>query len=215
MTFIRDLYQFIAPETLKDRVVIFKTIDSSARPVSVTNAIKVHSFETLAQNLKAPCTIQILDNGQLLLWIGGKHEPATLAMASVVYTYEDRIEKFYARNEVAVVDKVIRECASNFSISTFDDLREALDSYRTSMIRQSSCLIFRGVWFDPDRIFFHSKPEKRIRQSLTQFLKIRLRGNIEVRPEQVVDETHPVDIKVTWFLEPSRTNRDQVAWTLA
>ena len=39
-----------------------------------------------------------------------------------------------------------------------------------------------------------------MRDSLTQFLKVCLRGDVEVRPEQIVDETHPADIKVTWFM---------------
>ena len=42
-----------------------------------------------------------------------------------------------------------------------------------------------------------------MRRSLAQFLDIVLRGTAEVRPEQVVDETHPVDVKVTWMF----TNR--------
>jgi len=39
-----------------------------------------------------------------------------------------------------------------------------------------------------------------MRKSLTNFLDISLRG-VEVRPEQVVDETHPIDIKVTWMFQ--------------
>jgi hypothetical protein len=60
-------------------------------------------------------------------------------------------------------------------------------------------------------MFFRSKPERKMRQSLTQYLKIRLRGNIEVRPEQVVDESHPVDIKVTWFLS-NRLALIEIKW---
>jgi hypothetical protein len=140
LVFLRELYQYVPPETVTGRVVIFKTIDSAARPVPVHQAVKSKAFEALAQNLKGPCTLQVLHNGEVFLWVGRTHDPKELASVAVVYTYEDRIERFYARNEVAVVEKVLPECASNFSISTFEDLRAALESYRTTMVRKSSCL---------------------------------------------------------------------------
>lgn len=50
-----------------------------------------------------------------------------------------------------------------------------------------------------------------MRDSLTQFLKDCVRGDVEVRPEQVVDRTHPVDIKVTWFMS-NRLALIEIKW---
>jgi hypothetical protein len=37
-----------------------------------------------------------------------------------------------------------------------------------------------------------------MRRSLFKYLYDVLSGDAEIRPEQIVDESHPVDIKVTW-----------------
>src|SRR5207248_846259 len=79
------------------------------------------------------------------------------------------------------------------------ELGDALEHYRTKMVRESSCKILSKAWADEQRIFVKNAQEWVMRDSLTQFLKCHLRGNFEVRPEQVVDESHPVDIKVTWW----------------
>src|SRR6266700_638480 len=71
--------------------------------------------------------------------------------------------------------------------------------YKSHQVRYSSCPILQHIWHDNNRLFLKNAPEHFMRDSLTHFLKIRLRGSIEVRPEQIVDDSHPVDIKVTWF----------------
>lgn len=49
-----------------------------------------------------------------------------------------------------------------------------------------------------------------MRNSLSYYLKARLRG-VEVRPEQIVDSSHPVDIKVSWFLS-NRLALIEIKW---
>jgi len=61
-----------------------------------------------------------------------------------------------------------------------------------------------------------------MRNSLEQHLRSSLRGDVEIRPEQVVDEGNPVDIKVTWqfsnrlalieikWLGKSKNSEDQI-----
>jgi hypothetical protein len=128
-------------------------------------------------------------------------DPASLAHESVVYTYENRVERFYAKNEVSKVMNPAQGYASIFAVPTFDKLQTALGEYRLNQARKSSCKILSTSWKSPSRrIFFRNSPESIMRDSLTQFLKICLRGDAEVRPEQNVDETHPADIKVTWFM---------------
>jgi hypothetical protein len=59
------------------------------------------------------------------------------------------------------------------------------------------------VWDSENRICFKKKPEARMRQSLYQFLRAYLQ-DAEVRPEQNNDETHPVDVKVSWLFSIQR-----------
>ena len=66
------------------------------------------------------------------------------------------------------------------------------------MIKDSSCPTFNNVWHDEKRIYFKHAQEHIIRKSLTQYLKTTFRGDCEVRAEQNMDESHPVDIKITW-----------------
>ncbi len=87
---------------------------------------------------------------------------------------------------------------SQFAVPTFFTLREALNAYATEQIRHSSCPLFSEAWQDKNRLFFKPGPEAIMRNSLTHFLKARLGASYEVRPEQVMDESHPVDIKVTY-----------------
>ena len=101
--------------------------------------------------------------------------------------------------------------SSIFAIPTFDDLKLALFGYRDKHVRRTSCRILEQVWRGQKRIIFRAGPEPTMRNSLTQFLKACLRGNVEVRPEQNVDESHPVDIKVTWFMS-NRLALIEIKW---
>ncbi len=73
------------------------------------------------------------------------------------------------------------------------------------------CKILSRIWADESRLFLLAKPEATMRDSLTQHLMGTLRGDVEVRPEQVVDETRPVDIKVTWFCV-NRLSLIEIKW---
>ena len=61
----------------------------------------------------------------------------------------------------------------------------------------SSCAVLSQIWTDEAKREFVQKPEHFMRDSLWQCLQNILR-NHTVKREQIVDATHPVDIKVTW-----------------
>jgi hypothetical protein len=202
LVIIRGIYRHIDPEALAHPIVVFKAINDSARPIPEGDAIIVRALELLVNETQGPLTLQLLDNGHLLLWRRGDIAAEALASDAVVYKYESRSETFFARSEHRLVPKLHSAHASNFAVPTFGTLRSALDYYKTRLARLSSCEILTQAWYDENRLYFKAKPEATMRRSLTQFLYSTLRG-AEVRPEQIVDETHPVDIKVTWVL----TNR--------
>lgn len=208
---LHRIYDQVAPESRIEPFIVFKALDDASRPLPLGEAVTVRRIESLAQAITGPAVLQILDNGQILLWkqklTGSVGE---LAAKSVVYEYRDANEFFYAKDEVRVVLKPFEGCISIFALPTFSKLREALEHYRTVLARYSTCEILRSAWFDSNRLHFKEKPEKIMRRSLTQYLISTLR-HAEPRPEQIVDETHPVDIKVT-FMHTNRLALIEIKW---
>lgn len=86
---------------------------------------------------------------------------------------------------------------SIFAQPTYKELDEAMDYYNTRYVRDSSCAVLSQIWTDEAKREFVQKPEHFMRDSLWQCLQNILR-NHTVKREQIVDATHPVDIKVTW-----------------
>ena len=156
------------------------------------------------------CLVEIQSDGKILIWPGRTVDLGKLAEQAVAYSYRNKTEYFHAGANVAEVEKVVIGCASIFAVPTFGELKDALEHYGTDMIRYFLPDLCRR-WYETNRIFFKKKPEKVMRNSLTQYLKSQLRGNVEVRPEQIVDSTHPVDIKVTWYLS-NRIALIEIKW---
>jgi len=196
---VREIYKWVEPETFRGPITVFKTLNGDQNLLPVEGAQTILDLRTLSQDVHDCFALQILSSGRFLLWKGLKPNPLELSGRAVVYEYRDRTERFFANKKEKEVTKVVPSAASAFSVRTFSDLRMALDEYRTKMVRQSSCRVLARAWYDDKRLFFINGPEHFMRDSLTHFLKCSMRGDVEVRPEQNMDESHPVDIKVTWM----------------
>lgn len=196
LEFLGKFYQHIDPGASKDSIIVFRRLDTTKPPSA--GALKCKTFGELTQAFQAPATIELLPDGAFALIQSSAPKPDKLAQSAVVYEYRKQTEVFYAKTDVVVVPKVVQGISSMFAIPTFTELSTALHEYGTKNVRYSSCPVFRKVWSDKCRLFFRPKPEAIMRESLYNFLRIVLRG-AEVRQEQNVDETHPVDIKVTWW----------------
>jgi hypothetical protein len=202
LSFIKGLWEYIAPESLNHQLVIFQTLNDADRPIS-SSGLECYAFTELANKVLGPCVIQVVPSGAFILWTEHSANALDLSQTAVVYSFEKGTERFYAKSESKLLRKLIPGRTSNFAVPTFNDLREALAAYRDTQVLTSSCDILSTAWYEPNRLFFKPAPEETIRRSLTRYLKITFEPNAEVRPEQIVDESHPVDIKVTWFM----TNR--------
>lgn len=211
METLTELFNYVDPEISRGPIVVFKTVDPVGRPLSIDNAQTITDISTLSQDAGSSFTLQILGSGQLLLWNNLQPNLDELAKEAVVYLYQDQVEYFLAGDKKAEVPKVVSSYASMFSRQRFSDLIEALGYYRTHMVRHSTCYIFRDAWRDVNHIFFINAPEHVMRDSITQFLRSRLRGDVYVRPEQNVDETRPVDIKVDWMFS-NRIALIEIKW---
>lgn len=101
---------------------------------------------------------------------------------------------------------------SPFAVTYFRDLRRALDEYRSMRATRSDCEFLKQAWHGSGRIALSNKPEKHMRRSLHDFLKIRLRdASPIVLQEQIVDETKPVDIRIQW-IDRRRVSLLEVKW---
>jgi hypothetical protein len=210
LEFVPAFYKHVAPETRRTRILVLKHLDDI--PLGPLNdAIQCASLGHMPVLSEDEVVVQILKSGQLLVSQTAVIDPMQVAEDCVVYTYENRAEMFYAGSASSLVINPAEGYASIFAIPTFDNLKLALNEYRDKQARRTSCRILADVWKSQKRIIFRAGPEPTMRNSLTQFLKVCLRGDVEVRPEQIVDETHPVDIKVTWFMS-NRLALIEIKW---
>ncbi len=209
MESLKRLYSFIEPDLISGSLIVFRLFGDDEVPACLLEPQRFSRVEYLAQeyNLAYRLTtaiIQILDTGEFLLWKCTAADLAELSMHAIVYVYSSRQEHFVIQGNKKEIFNPSMAHASIFSIVTFRELRDALERYKRSMVRTSQCKILSMAWRDEEtgkRLFFKNGPEWLLRDSLWQFLTSVL--GAEVRPEQIVDESHPCDIKITWML----TNR--------
>jgi hypothetical protein len=207
---IKNIYGWVNPELINGTLLIFQQVTLTALPQGLP-PLQQHftSLSYLAPYLKEgdseTTVIQVIDSNHFDVWKNIKIDLNELSADCIVYCYSSNSEFFVIQgNKVDVINPSSLH-ASIFAIPAFRELSEALEDYRWRSIRTSRCHIFTQIWRggeNSSRLHLVNKPEETMRRSLTQYLHNVLPGAI-VHPEVNVDETHPVDIQVAWFL----TNR--------
>ncbi|KAA0126684.1 hypothetical protein FY557_16030 [Chryseobacterium sp. SN22] len=197
---ISNIYKYLNYNSFKN-VTIYLSLDESNH-LSNLSALSttIYAIENLATLRGEKIILEVKGNGSIDFAIDFEIDINTVRQNGIIYTFENHneSEKIYGKNDFKKLIPV-PGADSYFAIQTFKKLEEALDYYKSKIARYSDCEILKNVWFDENQIFFKKAPEHKLRDSLTQYLKISLR-NTEARPEQVVDRSHPVDIKITWAL---------------
>lgn len=155
--------------------------------------------------------VEVTADGSLLCVIGECPEEIIDADNTVVYRYKYREhEQLVAAGNVLPIANP-PGFPSAFGPNAFHDLADALHHY--SIVRgRSDCESLRVAWRDGRRLAFVSGPEHFMRRSLELFLRDSLRHHrVTVMPEQMVNETEPVDIKVSWT-EYARHALIEIKW---
>jgi len=118
----------------------------------------------------------------------------------IIYQLMQGVETFEIGGLSYAVPKVIETSVSQYFVHSFSTLKEAICAYRDNMARTSTCYLLREAWHDQNnRFWFRAGPEFMLRRALCNYLRAYLRhDDMELRPEQNVDESHPVDIKIIW-----------------
>lgn len=202
---VKALYARIASETLLGSVVIFHEISPCGPLGNGLGQPEDHrDFSGFPSKKFTDVVISVQGNGSYRCWFVSLENPRDLATslspdALVYYFNRTDGDVFILHNIWMQVPKFISGFSSVFSNPTFDDLSEALVHYHHSQAKFSNCWVLRGVWYDPEkRLHLRAAPEELMRRSLEQFLRTCFR-DVEVRPEQNMSETNPVDIKMTWY----------------
>jgi hypothetical protein len=195
LEFLARLFERIEPGLLDAPLIVLHPISGFDDATLPTNPTLAQDIPSLAPLVRGPCVIRIRERG-FECWTGKAIDLPLVSQKAVVYCFERGAERFVVDGTDHRVPAVDTTQASIFARPTFGSLREALQRYQ-HRVRTSACLLFKESWEDPNRLFFRSGAEQQMRRSLHQYLATVLR-DAEVRPEQNVDETHPVDIKVTW-----------------
>ena len=216
MQVLKDLYAHREPLAF-ERLIVFQTVQESPLLPAIAEFVSIAELCRLTDTRIA---IQVITGGVLRVLT---EIPDILALSdvAVVYVYgEDHEEYFWARGQNRRVSRLHPALQSAFATPTFETLDDALNDYSRRVARVSHCHVLnakwgggstRGAWYDERRLFFLAKPEETLRRSLEQFLVTFLRGSADVRPEQNVDETQPIDIKVT-FDSPRHVALIEIKW---
>ena len=160
---------------------------------------KIVNFEHLAQFNDPHLCIQILGTNNILVYSSQEQfDISNILETTFVYEYSNCQDIFHTNQKQYILPN-ISGSESYFTVSTFKSLDEALDNYQLMVVPNANCAYIERSIYDKNRIFLKSKPEHNLRDSLKNYLRTRLRGeNLEIRAEQNIDDTHPVDIKITW-----------------
>lgn len=213
METVKTLYKHVEPERIAGRVVIYKVIPQlgSVLPPDLP-AGPAADFASLANLSIADLAFEIAVDGQVYLRTLNDRSLEELAKCAVVYYYRASQEEFLAGSERKVVLRLDASARSQFCVPTFSNLREALQHYARENVRESTCYLFEQVWYDKNRLFLKAKPEAKMRNSLIQFLRNRLGADHDVWPEQNVDESHPVDVRVKTRFTNNRLMLIEIKW---
>ncbi len=184
------------------RIIIYSPFEKASYLENIPNSnpVRYYSFQNLSHLSGSQLTIEVREN--LDIYVSSDFIPDidTIRSNAIVYKWKNYEEVIFGKNEQRPLRK--NPYDSYFAIPTYKKLDVALEDYKVRVASVSRCPYLKDVWFNNKKIYFNSSPEEFMRDSLHNFLYGQLRG-AEVRPEQNMDASHPVDIKITWSL----TNR--------
>lgn len=211
MESVHALYQHVDPERISGQVIVFKVAcpGDQGAPSPVGPAA---DFASLATGIFVDLCFEVAADGRPYAYTLGTETLEALAKMSVVYHCQGTYEEFLAGSQRKPVPRYDPSARSQFSVPTFSNLRDALHNFASENVRESTCFIFRHVWYDENRIFLKAGPESLMRNSLKQFLSNRLGGDHDVWPEQNVNEKNPVDIRVQPLFSSNRLMLIEIKW---
>lgn len=216
ITITRDFKEFI--EKLKS---LYRSIDLSQYESVI--AVYRHSelrmgMKVIVDNIYQHCNnhlaVNFLDDDGYAEVITESFDYLSLSEDSFVYRWDPK-ERLSDVFIIKGVEKPYSEepCTnglSYFSIKTYKELDSALLFYRDSMALDAKQTILCDA-LRRNRLFFKNAPECLLQEALYEFLTASLRNTANVKREVNVDNSHPVDISIT-FKSTSHIALIEIKW---
>lgn len=193
---VRDVHIAVTTERLQHGLVILCPMegDEPCLAAAFREIADLDGLTTVFDG-QTPLTIQLSQSGYRV-WMMGLDEPP--ASKYLAYHYRSAYDEIFFSDQLVYKVPEIRASPSYFGIPYFRELRVALEQYGVTWVRLSKCEIFDRSWLDASRNVFGPGPEVWMRRSLQRYLRNSFREHSSVLVEQNVNETRPVDVKVTW-----------------
>ena len=207
-----EIFRVIDPSELEGPVVVYSHADSDTAPLRSSGRTVVDLNE-LRDYVRSGFALQVnWTTHTRSVWPSAPPiSIENLRMTGVVFFHNNGDEKFLIADEEIPIDPIFGGAQSFFSRPNFANLDGALTYYRRQLVRQSHCLILKTAWYDCNRLFFKAGPENTIQESLIYSLRVALGSHAEVMPEQKVNPTDPVDIRVSFHFT-NRVALIEVKW---
>lgn len=191
---LRRLYRNVPPESINGLFVLFHDLHGGpSMPEPITETA---DFRIVADVLMRQGGMCQVNESCFRVWPANTTSVEEVSHNAVAYVLDSSNGEHIVADGHWTTLNSGSNYISMFALPTFWDLEESLKSYEEQWARRSTCDILQRAWFDEARICLKRKPEIFMRRSLARYLKTVLRAS--VRQEQNVDESHPVDIKVSW-----------------
>lgn len=190
---ISTIYRFVEPSHLKGNLIIFKRLTKGSLLPKESASI-IYNMDDLT-HIRADNIVIEISNEQLYVWENINDVNFLNDNNTIFYCYSNNNEYFYVNKNRIDIPHYF-ECSSIYALHYFY-LNTALKQYKNEKISTSSCATFNKCWYDANRIFLKSAPEKQMQLSLKEFLSSALRG-VEIVREYNLGASKPVDIRVKW-----------------
>lgn len=194
---VQKVHRAITTERLQNRLAVVHVIDGEDFWLDAPSSY-LEDLSSLTTYYDGQALIVKIEGTGVRVW------NATFTHAEtreyIVYEYVRPHEEYLSCHKSKHKVPEIATSPSFFGIPYFLRLRVALEEYGRRWVRQSQCEIFADSWYDESRTLFRAGPEYIMRRSLQRFLRSHLRdyNAVQVMPEQNINETRPVDLKITW-----------------
>jgi hypothetical protein len=124
-------------------------------------------------------------------------DTVALSSSHIIYEFDAGVENFYLAGAGHRLINPMQQYSSVFAVPRYRTLEEAIATYDSTTVRFSACGFLLQLWADSRRYVLVNKPEELMRKSMEQYLRSVL-PDADVRPEGIVDESHPVDLRIVW-----------------
>jgi|GEM_PF-986853 len=193
----KKLYVTIDPHFITGSIFLCLAKSGSAPRGTLITDLGVYAGQSIDSMV-----FELHRNGRVYELANEEFDPTSESVDAHVYEYSKGRDIFWIDGNCHIVPATDPNSDSQFCGRTFFDLSSALDEYARLYALPCKCPVLQSAWHTEARLFFKPKPEATLRNSLKHFLDVRLAAGYEVRAEQNMDGTHPVDIKVSKQLQP-------------